>query len=302
MSQFTPNYLKKGDTVGIVSPARHIDRKQVEPTIEWLEKFGLKVQLGPNMFNILDQMAGSDSDKISDFQGFIDNPNIQAILCSRGGYGSVRILDQLNFQPIIDQKKWILGYSDVTAIHSHIQANYGFPTLHCSMPINITGSNDLQETASKQSLIDALFGKDLSYPLPDNSLNKYGKASGRLIGGNLSMLYSLCGSKSDISTDGSILFLEDLDEYLYHIDRMMMNLKRTGKLHALSALIVGGMSDMNDNPIPFGKNAQQIISDHTKDYDYPVYFGLDAGHTQPNLSLRLGMNAYIRDNTLFLPA
>lgn len=274
----------------------------MEPTIAWLEKYGLKVQLGTNMFNILDQMAGSDSDKISDFQGFIDNPNIQAILCSRGGYGSVRILDQINFQPIIDQKKWILGYSDVTAIHSHIQANYGFPTLHCSMPINITGSNDLQETASKQSLIDALFGKDLSYPLPDNSLNKYGKASGRLIGGNLSMLYSLCGSKSDISTDGSILFLEDLDEYLYHIDRMMMNLKRTGKLHALSALIVGGMSDMNDNPIPFGKNAQQIISDHTKDYDYPVYFGLDAGHTQPNLSLRLGMNAYIRDNTLFLPA
>ena len=302
MSQFTPNYLKKGDTIGIISPARHINKKQVEPTIAWLEKYGLKVQLGTNMFNILDQMAGSDSDKISDFQGFIDNPNIQAILCSRGGYGSVRILDQINFQPIIDQKKWILGYSDVTAIHSHIQANYGFPTLHCTMPINITGSDDLQETASKQSLIDALFGKDLSYHLPNNSLNKYGKASGRLIGGNLSMLYSLCGSKSDISTDGSILFLEDLDEYLYHIDRMMMNLKRTGKLHALSALIVGGMSDMNDNPIPFGKNALQIISDHTKDYDYPVYFGLDAGHTQPNLSLRLGMNAHIRDNTLFLPA
>jgi muramoyltetrapeptide carboxypeptidase len=302
MSQFTPNYLKKGDTVGIVSPARHINKKQVEPTIAWLEKYELKVQLGPNMFNILDQMAGSDSDKISDFQGFIDDPNIQAILCSRGGYGSVRILDQINFQPIIDQKKWILGYSDVTAIHSHIQANYGFPTLHCTMPINITGSDDLQETASKQSLIDALFGKDLSYHLPNNSLNRYGEASGRLIGGNLSMLYSLCGSKSDISTDGSILFLEDLDEYLYHIDRMMMNLKRTGKLHTLSALIVGGMSDMNDNPIPFGKDALQIISDHTKDYDYPVYFGLDAGHTHPNLSLRLGMNAHIRDNTLFLPA
>lgn len=302
MSQFTPNYLKKGDTVGIVSPARHINKKQVEPTIAWLEKYELKVQLGPNMFNVLDQMAGSDSDKISDFQGFIDDPNIQAILCSRGGYGSVRILDQINFQPIIDQKKWILGYSDVTAIHSHIQANYGFPTLHCTMPINITGSDDLQETASKQSLIDALFGKDLSYHLPNNSLNRYGEASGRLIGGNLSMLYSLCGSKSDISTDGSILFLEDLDEYLYHIDRMMMNLKRTGKLHALSALIVGGMSDMNDNPIPFGKDALQIISDHTKDYDYPLYFGLDAGHTHPNLSLRLGMNAHIRDNTLFLPA
>jgi muramoyltetrapeptide carboxypeptidase len=302
MSQFTPNYLKKGDTVGIVSPARHIDRKQVEPTIEWLEKFGLKVQLGPNMFNISDQMAGSDSDKISDFQGFIDNPNIQAILCSRGGYGSVRILDQLNFQPIIDQKKWILGYSDVTAIHSHIQANYGFPTLHCTMPINITGCDDLNETISNQSLIDALFGKDLSYPLPNNPLNKYGVASGPLVGGNLSMIYSLCGSKSDISTDGSILFLEDLDEYLYHIDRMMMNLKRTGKLQALSALVIGGMSEMNDNPIPFGKNALQIISDHTKAYDYPVYFGLDAGHTKPNLSLRLGMSAHIRDNRLFLPA
>ena len=302
MSPFTPRYLKKGDTVGIVSPARHINRKQVEPTIKWLNKFGLNVELGPNMFNILDQMAGSDSDKIHDFQDFIDDPNIQAILCSRGGYGSVRILDQLNFQPVIDQKKWILGYSDVTAIHSHIQANYGFPTLHCTMPINITGSDDFQETASNQSLIDALFGKDLSYHLPNNSLNRYGEASGRLIGGNLSMLYSLCGSKSDISTDGCILFLEDLDEYLYHIDRMMMNLKRTGKLQALSALVIGGMSDMNDNPIPYGKNALQIISDHTKDYDYPVYFGLDAGHTQPNLSLRLGMNANIRDNTLFLPA
>jgi len=302
MSQFTPRYLRKGDTVGIVSPARHINRKQVEPTIKWLNKFGLNVELGPNMFNILDQMAGSDSDKIHDFQDFIDDPNIQVILCSRGGYGSVRILDQLNFQPVIDQKKWILGYSDVTAIHSHIQANYGFPTLHCTMPINITGSDDFQETASNQSLIDALFGKDLSYHLPNNSLNRYGEASGRLIGGNLSMLYSLCGSKSDISTDGCILFLEDLDEYLYHIDRMMMNLKRTGKLQALSALVIGGMSDMNDNPIPYGKNALQIISDHTKDYDYPVYFGLDAGHTQPNLSLRLGMNANIRDNTLFLPA
>jgi muramoyltetrapeptide carboxypeptidase len=302
MSQFTPRYLKKGDTVGIVSPARHIKRKQVEPTIKWLNKFGLNVELGPNMFNILDQMAGSDSDKIHDFQDFINDPNIQAILCSRGGYGSVRIIDQLKFQPVIDQKKWILGYSDVTAIHSHIQANYGFPTLHCTMPINITGSDNLQENTSNQSLIDALFGKDLSYPLPNNSLNRKGEASGRLVGGNLSMLYSLCGSKSDISTDGCILFLEDLDEYLYHVDRMMMNLKRTGKLQALSALVIGGMSDMNDNSISFGKNALQIISDHTKTYDYPVYFGLDAGHTQPNLSLRLGMNAYIRDNTLFLPA
>lgn len=302
MSHFTPRYLKKGDTVGIVSPARHISPDQVQPTVIWLEKHGLKVELGPNMFNQLNQMAGSDSDKISDFQGFIDDPNIQAILCSRGGYGSVRLLDQLDFQPMIDQKKWILGYSDITAIHSHVNAQFGIPTLHCTMPINITGSNNSDEISSNQSLIDALFGRDLSYDLPQHPLNKSGNAKGSLVGGNLSMLYSLCGSNSDISTEGKILFLEDLDEYLYHIDRMMMNMKRTGKLKALSALLIGGMSDMNDNTIPFGKNAFQIISEHTQDYDYPIYFGLKAGHTQPNLALRLGMNAHIRDNKLFLPA
>ena len=254
------------------------------------------------MLNQKNQMAGSDLDKISDMQAFINSPNIQAILCSRGGYGSVRLLDHLDFQPLIDQKKWILGFSDITAIHSHLHSNFGFPSLHCTMPINITGSNDPNENRTNQSLLNALFGEDLYYDLPQNSFNKTGNASGKLIGGNLSMLYSLCGSKSDISTIGKILFLEDLDEYLYHIDRMMMNLKRTGKLHGLSALVVGGMSDMNDNPIPFGKNALQIIAEHTKDYNYPIYFELQAGHTKPNLALRLGMNAHIRDNKLFLPA
>lgn len=302
MSHFNPQYLKKGDTVGLVSPSRHISMNEVKPTISWLKKNGLKVELGPNMFNQKNQMAGSDSDKISDIQAFINSPNIQAILCSRGGYGSVRLLDHLDFQPLIDQKKWILGFSDITAIHSHLHANFEFPSLHCTMPINITGSNDPNKNRTNQSLLNALFGEDLTYDLPQNSFNKTGNASGKLIGGNLSMLYSLCGSKSDISTVGKILFLEDLDEYLYHIDRMMMNLKRTGKLHGLSALVVGGMSDMNDNPIPFGKNALQIIAEHTKDYNYPIYFGLQAGHTKPNLALRLGMNAHISDNKLFLPA
>ena len=302
MSHFNPQYLKKGDTVGLVSPSRYISMDEAKPTISWLKKNGLKVELGPNMFNQKNQMAGSDSDKISDIQAFINSPNIQAILCSRGGYGSVRLLDHLDFQPLIDQKKWILGFSDITAIHSHLHANFEFPSLHCTMPINITGSNDPKENRTNQSLLNALFGEDLTYDLPQNSFNKTGNASGKLIGGNLSMLYSLCGSKSDISTVGKILFLEDLDEYLYHIDRMMMNLKRTGKLHGLSALVVGGMSDMNDNPIPFGKNALQIIAEHTKDYNYPIYFGLQAGHTKPNLALRLGMNAHISDNKLFLPA
>ena len=302
MSHFNPRYLEKGDTIGIVSPSRYISLAEVKPTIYWLKKNGLKVELGPNMFNRKNQMSGSDSDKISDVQAFINSTNIQAILCSRGGYGCVRLLDQLDFQPLVDQKKWFLGYSDITAIHSHIHVNFGFPSLHCTMPINITESNDPNENMTNQSLLDAVFGKDLSYDLPHNSFNKTGNASGKLIGGNLSILYSLCGSKSDISTDGKILFLEDLDEYLYHIDRMMMNLKRTGKLHSLSALVIGGMSDMNDNPIPFGKNASQIIVEHTKDYNYPIYFGLQAGHTKPNFALRLGMNAYIRDNKLFLPS
>lgn len=302
MSEYTPRYLKAGDTIGILSPARFIAPHQVEPTVNWLKKHQFNVVLSPNIFENHHQMAGTDMQKIADFQQFINDPNIKAILCARGGYGSVRLVDRLDYTSLVNQKKWILGYSDITAFHTHIHQHTGLPTIHSTMPINITADGTHHETMSRQTLLDALMGNDLTYKLHNHPLNKIGNANGILVGGNLSILYSLCGSSSDLSTEGKILFLEDLDEHLYHIDRMMMNLKRTGKLNRLAGLVVGGMSDMNDNTIPFGKTAEEIILEHTCEYDYPIYFGLNAGHTQPNQALRLGMNVYIQDNTLFLPA
>tara|TARA_B110000090_G_scaffold54625_1_gene62376 strand:- start:2595 stop:3107 length:513 start_codon:yes stop_codon:yes gene_type:complete len=170
------------------------------------------------------------------------------------------------------------------------------------MPVNISKDPSLEEKKSNTTLIAALMGEDLRYPIAPNPMNKVGDATGILVGGNLSMLYSICGSASDIQTQGKILFIEDLDEYLYHIDRMMMNMKRTGKLENLAALVVGGMSDMNDNAIPYGKTAEEIILEHTAGFNYPIYFGFQAGHQKPNVALRFGMKAEIQDNQLFLPA
>jgi muramoyltetrapeptide carboxypeptidase len=295
-------YLTSGDTVALVSPARAISPEEVAPAIQFLEANGLKVVLGENIYNRHHQMAGTDVEKVNDIQRFIDDTEVKAIMSTRGGYGCVRIIDQLNLEPLAVQKKWFVGYSDVTVFHSHINKHYGTPTLHATMPINISEQPDELEAISNQTLMDALFGETLTYDLSAHTLNRPGNAEGILVGGNLSMLYSLCGSKSDIDTEGKILFLEDLDEYLYHVDRMLMNLKRTGKLKGLSALIIGGMSDMNDNTIPYGKTAEEIIAEHTSAYSYPVYYGLEAGHTKPNRALRLGKTAIIEDNKLILPS
>jgi muramoyltetrapeptide carboxypeptidase len=249
------------------------------------------------MFNRHNQFAGTDAQKIEDIQAGIDNNEVKAIWSSRGGYGSARIIDQLNLSNIKEQK-WFVGYSDFTVFHSHIHRHLGMPTLHATMPVNVkTG----EEYACK-TMIEALRGEELKYNFNKHELNREGDANGVLVGGNLSILYSLCGSDSDISTEGKILFLEDLDEYLYHVDRMMMNLKRTNKLSKLAALVVGGMSDMNDNAIPYGKTAEEIILEHTREYNYPIYFGLEAGHIERNAALRLGMECKINDNSLILPS
>jgi muramoyltetrapeptide carboxypeptidase len=295
-------YLKKGDTIGIVSPARAIEKEKVEPAIRFFESHGLKVLVGKNVYNVHHQMAGTEADKIADIQAFIDNPEVRAIVSTRGGYGCVRVIDQLNLEPLAEQKKWFVGYSDVTVFHSHIHQNFGTPTIHGTMPVNISDEPSEDEEKSNSTLANALFGRSLAYNIAEHKLSKPGNAAGVLVGGNLSMLYSMCGSKSDIDTTDKILFIEDLDEYLYHVDRMMMNLKRTGKLDKLAGLLVGGMSDMNDNTIPFGKTAEEIILEHTEGYDYPIYFGFDAGHQKPNKAMRFGMKAELKDNQLILPA
>ena len=278
-----PPYLKPGDSIALIATARKITQEELFPSIQLIKSWGLQVITAPNLYKQENQFAGSDEERAADLQWALDNENIKAVLCVRGGYGTVRIIDKIDFSKFSKQPKWIIGYSDVTVLHQHIQANFNVATLHATMPINFFKNEEATESLRK-----ALFGEQLNYEINPHSLNREGEAEGELIGGNLSLIYALCGSKSDINTDGKILFIEDLDEYLYHIDRMMMNLKRSGKLTNLKGLVVGGMSDMKDNAIPFGKTAEEIILDAVKEYNYPVCFDFPSGHIDRNLALLFG--------------
>jgi len=282
-----PPFLKDGDTIGLVSTARKISKEELEPAIQCLSKQGYKIVLAPNIFSDYYQFAGTDEQRTSDFQWMINNPKIKAILCVRGGYGTVRIIDKIDFAPLLTHPKWICGYSDVTVLHSHLN-NLGIQTLHCTMPVNFPSDGSVND--SVKSMLNFLEGKPQPYSIENHALNRMGKANGELVGGNLSILYSLQGSDSEINTDGKILFIEDLDEYLYHIDRMMMNLKRSGKLSKLAGLIVGGMSEMHDNTVLFGKTGEEIIREAVDEYNYPVSFGFQSGHIDPNMALLLGCN------------
>jgi muramoyltetrapeptide carboxypeptidase len=234
----------------------------------------------------------------------LDHTDIKAIICARGGYGTVKIIDQLNFSIFEQHPKWIVGYSDVTVLHSHIHTQLGIETLHATMPINF---GDPGAETAIETLRKGLFGESLDYTIQPHLLNTQGNATGILTGGNLSILYSLLGSASDIVTQDKILFIEDLDEYLYHVDRMMMNLKRNGKLTGIKGLLVGGLSKMHDNTIPFGLNAEEIIAGYAKEAGIPVCFGFPAGHIADNRALILGREVHldIEGNSVslqFLPA
>lgn len=275
--------LKQGDTVAIVSTARKISEPEIQFAINWLTSLGYKVVLGKTIGLVHNQFAGTDTERAEDFQVFLDNPEVNAIWCARGGYGTVRIIDLIDFSNFIKKPKWIIGYSDVTVLHSHIH-NIGVATIHAAMPVDI-------ETASaeaKKTLNDALNGKPSSWELLANTNNKSGIAQGEAVGGNLSILYSLCGSSSAITTKGKILFIEDLDEYYYHIDRMLHNLARNGLFKDLAGLVVGGMNSMHDNAIPFGYSVAEMILEITKDYDYPIVFEAPFGHIPDNRAVIFG--------------
>ncbi|OFY89288.1 MAG: hypothetical protein A3K10_11550 [Bacteroidetes bacterium RIFCSPLOWO2_12_FULL_31_6] len=306
-----PPYLKSGDTIAIVAPARKIVIEEIKPAIDLFKSWGLKVVLGKNLFCAYNQFAGTEKERAADLQLALDDKNIKAVFCARGGYGCVRIIDMLDFSSFLKFPKWIIGFSDITVFHSHIH-NLGIGSLHAAMPYNLSKllhsfNFDVQSQEKRKitnyelritnsavynfqviTLKKSLFGDPLSYSIKPHPLNKKGKADGILIGGNLSILYSLAGSVSDIDTAGKILFIEDLDEYLYHIDRMMMNLKRSGKLSNLAGLIVGGMSDMKDNKVAFSKTAEQIISEAVAEYKYPVCYNFSAGHIENNCALTFG--------------
>lgn len=279
-----PQPLSKGDKVAIVSTARKISKTELEPALVIIKSWGLEPILGTNLFMENHQFSGTTEQRMDDFQNAIDNPEIKAIFCARGGYGTVQLIDSIDFYNFKKKPKWIIGYSDVTVLHNHINKNFGVSTLHATMPINYTTNTK----EALESLKETLFGALPIYTIEHHELNRSGEAKGELVGGNLSIIYSLTGTSSQLDTKGKVLFLEDLDEYLYHIDRMMLNLKRSGMLTDLKGLIVGGMSDMKDNTVLFGKTAQEIIFDTVKEYQYPVCFDFPAGHINDNRTLIMG--------------
>lgn len=285
----TPHNLRKGDTVGIVSTARKISEEELRPALQLLEQWGLKAVLGKTIGAEENQFAGSDALRAADLQEMMDDPKIRTIWCARGGYGTVRIIDRLDFSTFKKNPKWIVGYSDVTVLHSHIH-NFGIETLHAQMCLEI--ENKTKE--ARESIRKVLFGETHSIEIErTGSFAPLGILKGELIGGNLSVLYSLVGSPSEMKTDGKILFIEDLDEMLYHVDRMMMNLKRNGYLKNLKALIIGGMTEMKDNKVYFGKTAEETIVDLVKEYEYPVILNFPAGHIADNRALIMGREVEI---------
>lgn len=256
----------------------------MQPAIRLLEEKGFRIKEGKHLYNSFHQWSGTDEQRLEDFQHALNDSDTSAILFARGGYGTVRLIDQLDFSAFLKNPKWLIGFSDLTVVHSHLQKHSHIPSLHAPMAITLL-------KAGEQTLHffwDALQGNHYTITCPSHELNRSGNASGILCGGNLSVLYSLLGSASDISTDDKILFIEDLDEYLYHIDRMMMAMKRAGKLSKLKALVVGGMTEMKDNTVPFGFTAEQIIRNAVQEYDYPVCFSFPAGHIDNNSPLIMG--------------
>lgn len=279
-----PPALQKGDSVYLLSIARKITIEELQPAILTFESWGLKVVIGKTIGKEFRQFAGTDAERREDFQTALDDKNVKAIICARGGYGTVRMMDDLNYDEFMKHPKWVVGFSDVTYLHTDISNNLGIQTLHAVMPFSFSKATpEAIETMRKE-----LFGVKNEFEIAPHELNRIGNAQGILIGGNLSILYSITGTKSGINTSGKILFLEDLDEYLYHIDRMMMNLKRSGKLNDLAGLVVGSFTEMKDNKVAFGCTAYDIIAEHVAEFNYPVCYNFPTGHIEDNRALVMG--------------
>src|ERR1700744_5503591 len=282
-SALAPPYLKKGDKIAITCPAKKLPAPMTD-AVELLTSWGLEVVLGETVDASYHQFAGDDDLRAADMQRFVDDDSIKAIIAARGGYGTIRMIDKVDFSRFGTNPKWLVGFSDITILHAHLHNNYNVQTIHGQMPVNIPDAS----AKSLESLRMALFGEDINYKPHKHELNRAGEAEGVLIGGNLSLLIAVSGSVSDMDYTGKILFIEDVGEYLYAIDRMVRSLDRAGKLKNLAGLIVGGFSEVKDNDIPFGHTVQQIIMDVVKDYSYPVCFDFPAGHVPDNRSLILG--------------
>lgn len=298
-----PPFLRNGSTIALLSTARFISPEELERPMELLRSWGLNVICAPGIFQRENQFAGTDTSRLNDLQWALDSRDIDAVLCVRGGYGTVRIVDDVDYTAFMKKPKWIAGYSDVTVLHNKLNQELGMCSLHTTMPISFaTNTSQSLETLKK-----ALFGELNGYDLPPLEGDEFDRIDGELVGGNLSILYSMLGSKSQLNTNNKILFIEDLDEMLYHLDRMLQALKRAGMLDGLKALLVGGISDMRDNTKvhgfdkdnPYGQTAKEIIAAACSEFDFPVLFDFPAGHTKDNRALVLGGRISLRNKERF---
>jgi muramoyltetrapeptide carboxypeptidase len=280
-----PPQLQQGDTIGLVAPGRKVSQPDVAASLSVFASWGLQVKLAPNLFSEDHAyLAGTDQQRLEDFQLMMEDPSVSAIICARGGYGSSRFVDHLDFSALRNAPKWIVGFSDVTAIHLKL-FSLGIQSIHATMPILFSQA---QSKGSVDKLREVLFGESSSIASPGHPKNKTGTVSGQIIGGNLSLIVDSLGTSSEPDTEGKILVVEEIDEYRYRIDRMMNHLKRAGKLKGLAGLVVGHMTDIKDSTLPFGETEEEIVLHHTQGSHYPIAFQFPIGHENPNLAWKHG--------------
>lgn len=290
-----PPYLKKGDMIGLVCPAGFMSIEKSQACINVLREWGYQVKVGASVTsNSANYFSGNDQERLQDLQAMLDDDQVNAILCARGGYGTGRIIEQINFAGFIRRPKWIIGFSDVSILHAHLYSNYKIASLHAPMAAAFNEGGHKNEFVL--SLRKALSGKKAKYTCRPHPFNRRGEAVGELVGGNLTLLAHLIGSSSDFKTRGRILFLEDTGEYLYNIDRMFYQLKRSGKLSKLAGLIIGGFTPIKDTERPFGLTFYEMVRDVVEEYDFPVCFDFPVSHEKENLALKIGLGYKLKVN------